>query len=165
MSITSQINMMRTLMMNMKLLNFYKAEEFFKKLPDIWQNLKGKTIPPRKFPLRKPCKNQRNHQQGKHVNHVDEDDSKAYTSKEDTEVDVDNSDKEEVTHMNKDQYHHDSDHDVFQEEAYASVLKIKEAYGKGADIKTETNDEQVCLLASNWQEEDMLNNNKLHLIW
>eukprot|EP00957_Ditylum_brightwellii_P162109 12342190-Ditylum_brightwellii.AAC.1 len=84
----------------------------------------------------------RNHQQGKHVNHVVEDDSNAYTSKEDTEVDVDNSDKEEVTHINKDQYHYDSDHDVFQEEAYASVLKIEEAYGKGADIETETNDEQ-----------------------
>ena len=57
---------------------------------------------------------------------------------------MEDSDKEEVTHINEDQYHYDSDHNVFQEEAYASILKIKEAYGKGVDIKTETNDEQVC---------------------
>eukprot|EP00957_Ditylum_brightwellii_P167874 12779118-Ditylum_brightwellii.AAC.1 len=148
-----------------KLLNFYRAEEFLKKHPDIWKNLKGRNVPSRKFLPRKPHNKRRNHQQGKHVNHVEEDNSKEYTSKDDNEVDRDDSDKEEITHIKKDQYHNGSDHNVFQEEAYASVLKIEEAYGKGADIKTETNDKQVWLLTSNWQEEDMLNNNKLHLNW
>eukprot|EP00957_Ditylum_brightwellii_P071265 5417400-Ditylum_brightwellii.AAC.1 len=138
MSITSPINMMRALTMNMKLLNFYQLEEIFKKHPDIRKNLKGKTIP-----KRKPFINRRNHQQGKHVNHVEEDDnSKKYTSKDNTKVDVEDSDKEEVTHINEDHYKYDSDHNIFQKEAYASILKIKESYDKGADIKTETNDEQ-----------------------
>eukprot|EP00957_Ditylum_brightwellii_P161657 12307851-Ditylum_brightwellii.AAC.1 len=88
------------------------------------KTLKGKTIP-----KRKPFVHRRNHQQGKHVNHVqEEDDFEEDIAEEDNEEDVEDSDKEEV---------------------YASVLKIEEAFGKGVDIQTETNDEQVCLLASN----------------
>eukprot|EP00957_Ditylum_brightwellii_P122464 9338475-Ditylum_brightwellii.AAC.1 len=90
------------------------------------KTLGGKTIPKKKTFV-----NRRNHQQGKHVNLVkEEDDSKEDNREDDNEEDVEDSDKEEVTHINEYHYNYDGDHDVFQHKAYVSILKIEKAYGK-----------------------------------
>eukprot|EP00957_Ditylum_brightwellii_P180181 13724712-Ditylum_brightwellii.AAC.1 len=109
-----------------------------------------KTLKGKPLQKRKPFDCRRNNRQGKHVNHVQENkDSKEDVTEEENEDDVEVSDKEEVTHINKEHYDYDSDHDDFWQEAYASVLRIEEAYEKGAGIETDTNKEQVCVITSN----------------
>eukprot|EP00957_Ditylum_brightwellii_P184654 14063499-Ditylum_brightwellii.AAC.1 len=65
-------------------------------------------------------------QQGKHVNNVKkEDDSKEDITEEDNEEDVEDSDNEEATHINKDHYDYDSDHNVFGSRHMPVFLKLR----------------------------------------
>eukprot|EP00957_Ditylum_brightwellii_P181377 13816604-Ditylum_brightwellii.AAC.1 len=78
-----------------------------------------------------PFDNRRNNCQEKHVTYVQENkDFEEDVTEEENENYVEISDEEEVIHINKEHYDYDSDHDDFWHEAYASILRIEEAYGK-----------------------------------
>eukprot|EP00957_Ditylum_brightwellii_P205121 15342366-Ditylum_brightwellii.AAC.1 len=116
-----------------KLINHVKAKQYFSKNPAI-KKILTENPSKRTYRKRNIHRNKYSHRHSKHVNKVEEDEISV--PEEETEiVDEEQEDEvisnEDVVHIDEDHYIYDSDYDDFCEESFASVMRMKESYGKG----------------------------------